>query len=96
MKKEVKLKVGKKFVKALIFPLQTKNLIIIRGSKGYIMCGYLNLAVADKFGDLAVKVVGVNTIEDVLKAKVFGLSKLAKKIGIFKGQPIKEVLKVIA
>ncbi|MCM8787541.1 MAG: DUF1805 domain-containing protein [Candidatus Omnitrophica bacterium] len=96
MLKEVKLKVGEKAVKAIVFPLQTKNLIIIRGSKGYIMCGYLNLAVANKFGDVAVKVVGVDTVEDVLKAKVFSLSNLAKKLGIFKGQSIKEVLKIIA
>lgn len=76
--------------------LQRKNLILLRGAKGYVMCGYLNLMAAEKFKDAAVKITGVSTIEEALNGSVHSLSHPARKLGIYKGQPIKEVLKIIA
>ena len=73
-----------------------KNLIVLRGSKGYIMCGYLNLSVANAFGEVAVKIVGVATIEDALKSKVHACSRAAAKVGIHKNQKIRDVLKIVA
>ena len=60
------------------------------------MCGYLNLKAANKFNDIAVKISGVSTITQALKAKVHSSTKPAKKIGIYKGRPIKEILNIIA
>lgn len=91
-----KIKIGKKTIEAVLLPLSGKNLIVLRGSRGYIMCGYLNLSAANKFKDTAIKITGVATIEDALAAKVHSLSSAAKKIGIYKGQPIREVLNIIA
>jgi len=91
-----KIKVGKSYIEALAVNLLTKNLILLRGRKGYIMCGYLNLKVAQKFNDVAVKVIGVSSIEEILKASVYSCTPAAKKTGISKGQSIKEVLKIIA
>jgi len=71
-------------------------LIVIRGKRGYIMCGYINLKVAEMFKDVAVKVTGVSSITDVLKARVNDLTSFAKRLGIYKNQPIKDVLKIIA
>jgi uncharacterized protein YunC (DUF1805 family) len=85
-----------RIVEATLIPLLGKNLIILRGSKGYVMCGYVNLAVAEKFKDVAVKIVGVKTIKDALNAKVHSCTSPARKLGIRKGLPIKEVLKIIA
>jgi uncharacterized protein YunC (DUF1805 family) len=91
-----KIKVGKKYIQALAMKLHNKNLVVLRGTNGYVMCGYLNLKVANKFKDIAVKIVGIATIKEALKADVYACSHSARKIGIHKGQHIKNVLKVIA
>lgn len=91
-----KIKVGKKYVEGLVSALGKKNLILIKGKKGYIMCGYLNLKVASGFNDVAIKITGVSNIKDAISAKVHSCTLDAKKKGIRKGQPIKEVLKIIS
>ena len=96
MSKSKRVKSGKKSIEALLIPLASKNLIVLRGSRGYVMCGYLNLRVAQKFNDAAVKIVGVSSIKDALNAKVHSCTSAARKLGIYKGQPIKEVLKIIS
>ncbi len=90
------IRVGKKAVKAFATKLQSKSFVLIKGRNGYIMCGYINMDSAEKFGDVAVKVTGVSTIKDVLKSSVADSTTNAKKLGIIAGMPIKEVLKIIA
>jgi len=91
-----KIKAGEKYCEGFIIKLFSKNFILIRGGKGYIMCGYLNMAAANKFKDVAIKITGVSNIKEALAAKVFSRSVHAGKLGIFKGQPVKDVLKIIA
>ncbi len=91
-----KIKAGKKNIQAVLIKLTNKNLIVLCGSRGYVMCGYLNLVAANKFKDVAVKITGVATIPEALKAKAHSVSLAAKKMGIKKGDPIKDVLKIIA
>ncbi len=91
-----KIKVGKKHIQALEISLSGRNLVLLRGSRGYLMCGYLNLAAANKFKDVAVKVTGVNTAAEATAAKVHSCSRAALKKGIYPGQPVKEALKIIA
>jgi len=91
-----KIKVGRKTIVGLTLPLQTKNLIVLRGAKGYIMCGYLDMNAADKFNDVAIKVTGVSTIEDALAATAVSVSRAAVSLGVSPGQPIREVLEIIA
>lgn len=91
-----KIKVGRKFLETLVFSLGKKNLIVIKGRKGYIMCGYLNLKVAQQFNEAAIKIAGVSNIKEALKTEVSSLTSQAKKLGIYKGQPIKDVIKIIA
>ena len=90
-----KIKIGGKYIEAFLISLQSKNLILLRGSRGYVMCGYLNLKAAEKFKDVAIKITGISTIEEALKTSVHSCTSSARKLGIFKGQPIKEVLKII-
>ena len=90
-----KIRVGKKYIQAILFHLGNRNLIVLKGSKGYVMCGYLNLKVAEKFKDIAIKVTGVSTIAEARKAQVSSCTSLAKKLRIYKGQPVQEVLKII-
>jgi len=96
MLKHRKIKVGKKYIEAVAMKLSSKNLIVLRGSKGYVMCGYLNLSVAEKFKDAAVKITGVSTISEALKAKVNSCTSYASKLRIYQDQFIKDVLRIIA
>lgn len=90
------IKIGKKLAEALLLRLASKNLIVIRGGRGYIMCGYLNMRAAERFKDVAVKVTGVSSIADVLKTNVHQCTSAARHLGIRKGQSIKKVLEIIA
>ena len=81
---------------ALELKLLDKKLIVLRGRKGYIMCGYLNLKVAEKFKDSAAKITGVSTIQEALRASIHSCTRSAKRLGIYKGQPVKETLAMIA
>ena len=96
MLKYSKIRVGNSYIEAIAVKLLTKNFLLLRGSKGYIMCGYLNLAVAKKFKDIAAKIVGVATIKDALKAQIHSCTPAARKAGIKPNQPVKETLKIIA
>ncbi len=67
-------------------------LLVIRAKKGFVMCGYLNMEVANRLGDVAVRVTGVKTFEDVLNAKASDVSEAAGRLGISVGMPAKEAL----
>jgi uncharacterized protein YunC (DUF1805 family) len=60
------------------------------------MCGYLNLEAAEKFNDVAIKITGIATIDDALKASVVSCTSRAKSLGIAEGQSVQDVLKIIA
>tara|TARA_B100000315_G_scaffold242528_1_gene264805 strand:+ start:9592 stop:9882 length:291 start_codon:yes stop_codon:yes gene_type:complete len=96
MLKTRKIRVGKKYIQAVSFKLCKKTLIVLRGSKGYIMCGYLKMKVANSFSDVAVKITGISTINQALSTRVYSQSMAAKKLGIYRNQPIKDVIKIIA
>jgi len=83
-------------VEALCMKLQEKNLIVLRGAKGYIMCGYLNMDAANKFNEAAVKITGVTSIDDALKASAAEVSVAAAALGAKPGQAVKEILGLIA
>lgn len=67
-------------------------LLVIRAKKGFVMCGYLDMEVADRLGDAAVRVTGVKSFEDVLNAKAAEVSEAAKKLGIAVGMSAREAL----
>ncbi len=96
MIKSRKIKIGSKSVEAILLKLADKNLIVLRGRRGYVMCGYLNLRVAEKFNDAAVKITGVSTIGDALRSSVHSCTRAARVLGIHKSQKIRDVLKLIA
>ena len=96
MLKPKKIKIGKKYIEAFHIPLQSKNLILLRGRGGYIMCGYLNLKAAERFKDTAIKITGISTVAEALKSSVHSCTSSARRLGISKGQPVREVLKIIA
>ena len=71
-------------------------LLVVRARKGFIMCGYLNIEIADRLSDAACKVTGVDTFEDVLNAKVAEVSEKARELGITEGMTGKEALDILS
>ena len=67
-------------------------LVLVRARKGFAMCGYLNLEAVDRAGEVAVRVTGVRNFEDVLQAKVAGVSQKARELGINEGMSGREAL----
>ncbi|MCB0271876.1 MAG: YunC family protein [Bdellovibrionales bacterium] len=71
----------------LAYPLLT-----IRGSKGFLGCGYFNVDACDKTNEACAIVSGVKTHEDMLDAKIKAVSSLAKELGIEVGMTGKQAL----
>ncbi len=67
-------------------------LVLIQAKNGYVMCGYLNMAAANKLGDIAGRVTGVKTFDDVLNAPIVEVSENAKKRGLSEGMTAREFL----
>lgn len=67
-------------------------LVVIRGDKGFIMCGFLDLTIAEKFKLVAAKVRGVNSVEEMLEKEIEEASIEAIKLGLKPGVRVKEVL----
>jgi uncharacterized protein YunC (DUF1805 family) len=63
-------------------PLPNAPLILVVGKKGFIMCGYLDLATATRCGDAAAVVKGVNTVNEILERPVVAITPVAETLGI--------------
>ena len=72
--------------------LGSAPLILLQAKRGYVMCGYLNMSAANKFGDIAGKVTGVKTFDEALNASIVELSENAKKAGFQDGINAREFL----
>lgn len=67
-------------------------LLLIKGSKGFIMCGYLNMESAEKLGAVAAMVTGVNSFDDVINAQIKASTSKAKELGLEPGKTVKDVI----
>jgi uncharacterized protein YunC (DUF1805 family) len=76
----------------LRFEMQKYPLLVIRAEKGFLMCGYLNVNAAETLGDVAAKVKGVQSFEDVLKASIVEVTEKARELGIEPGMTGREAL----
>ena len=72
--------------------LDNAPLILVKAKKGYVMCGYLNMNAANKLGDIAGRVTGVKSFEDVLNAEILEVSDNAKKVGLKVGMKGRDFL----
>ena len=91
--REEKIQLGKGQVIGHCIDLGNAPLLIMIAKKGYLMCGYLNMNAANKLGDIAGKVTGVKTFDDMLKATVIEVSENAKKEGLHEGMNASDFLK---
>jgi uncharacterized protein YunC (DUF1805 family) len=67
-------------------------LLLIKGEKGFVMCGYLKLDAAEHLGLAAVIVRGVNSFNDVLNAEIKMASSKARELGLEPGMVVKKVI----
>ena len=72
------------------------NLLMIKGHKGFLGCGYFNIEVADKIGEAVALVTGVKNFGDMLNAKVFAVSAAAQGLGVKLGDSGQEALEKLA
>lgn len=71
------------------------NLVLVVAEKGYVCCGFLDLATAEKLSDAAAIVRGVKTTQDLLQAKIVALTTFAEKLGIKPGMTGKGALELL-
>ena len=69
-------------------------LLIIKGSKGFLGCGYINIETCNKTGEACAIVTGVKTHEAMLSAEITAVSQAAEKLGVRIGMMGKEVLEI--
>lgn len=70
------------------------NLIIIECEKGFLMCGYINMAAAEKFGDAAVQVGGAS-FDEVLSNPIKAFTTKAKELGVKEGMTGREAAEIL-
>lgn len=73
-------------------PTTRANIIMIQGKRGFLGCGYFDVATADRLAEALAVVTGVKTYEDMLSAKVVRLSKAAEALGVQLGMTGEEAL----
>jgi uncharacterized protein YunC (DUF1805 family) len=70
-------------------------LLIIKGSKGFLACGYINVETCEKTGEACAIVTGVKNHDDMLNAEVKAVSAEAARLGVRLGMKGKEVLEIL-
>ena len=77
--------VGGKKAQGVVIELPEAPMVLALGSKGYLVCGYMNLEAGEKFGACCAVVHGVRTVQDILDGKVAAVSSKAKALGVSEG-----------
>ena len=67
-------------------------LLTIKGSQGFLACGYINVETCNKTDEACAIVSGVKTHDDMLTAEVKSMSEKAEALGVTKGMSGKEAL----
>lgn len=84
-----------KLYKYVRVEMDAAPLVLLKGSGGYVMCGYLNLEAAEKLGDAAVRVTGVKDLDTVLQSKAAGVTSRATALGIQQGQKVVDFIHLL-
>ncbi len=85
---------GKEY-ETLRVDLEPAPLILVRGKKGFLMCGYLNMEAADKLGAVAVSTSGVKTVDDILNKPISKISAKARELGVKEGMTGRQALEYL-
>jgi len=68
------------------------NILLLRGRKGMVGCGYFDIATANRLGEVFVIVRGVKNYDDMLNASAAQVSEAAAVLGIQEGMKGREVM----
>jgi len=83
--------------KAVTLPLTTEtDLLVITAPKGYVMCGYLNIDIAEKKGSVAAIATGVKNTGELYNAKIVAVTSFAKNAGLKIGMKVSDALELMA
>ena len=69
-------------------------LLIQRGSRGFLACGYINVETTNKTSEACAVVRGVNDFDDMLEAAVVAVSEEAGKLGVHVGMTGSDALEL--
>ena len=69
-------------------------LLVIKGSKGFLGCGYINIETCNKTGEACAIVTGVKTHDEMLNVEVKAVSIEAEKLGARVGMKGEEALEI--
>ena len=86
------VQVGDDVFTAYTIELFAAPVFLIKAKFGYVMCGLLDINTANKLGDAAAVVRGVNSVEEVLAKTVSDISVKALEKGVVKGMTGLEAL----
>ncbi len=62
-----------------------RPLLLLKGGRGILACGYLNVATFDKTGEAAAIVTGVSDHAQMLQAPLIAVSQAARAMGLQEG-----------
>ena len=68
-------------------------LLLVVADKGFVMCGFLDVGIAEKLGVAAAVVSGVKSFEDVLNAEVKAVTSKARDLSVSVGMKGVDALK---
>jgi uncharacterized protein YunC (DUF1805 family) len=69
-------------------------LLIIKGAKGFLACGYINCETCNKTGEACAIVTGVKTHDEMLNAEIKAVSTEAARLGVRVGMKGEEALEI--
>ena len=69
-------------------------LLLIKGSKGFLGCGYINVETCNKTGEACAIVTAVNNHDAMLSAEVTAVSTEAARLGVRVGMKGEEALDI--
>ncbi|WP_459203503.1 YunC family protein (plasmid) [Ralstonia pseudosolanacearum] len=64
----------------------SRPLLVMKAPKGILGCGYINVETCNKTGEACAIVTGVNSFDDMRKAKVVAVSNKATDLGVTVGE----------
>ena len=79
-------------LRGVTVPTPHTTLLMICAQNGFLGCGYLNLATAEKVGDAVAIVTGVKSYVDMLNATVRDVSSAASALGVEPGMTGRDAL----
>ncbi len=84
--------VNNTLINTLVVELNNANIILAVAPRGFLMCGYLDISVAEKLKDAACVITGVKSAEELLNKPVVKLTSDAQRLGITLGMSGRQAL----